>query len=90
MENKITKENLIKFGMIETTDDSKFLYPIGKELFEDSSESSLMLVITRERNIEEFALLLPDGGGTLFLGGIANMDQLKAFQDAITSWEPKY
>ena len=85
----MTKEELINFGMVEQDDP---IYPMEKVLSEEIEDSEdgekIALVITRERNSAELALIVP--GGTLFLGGVKSVDDLKTIEACVTEWEPFY
>lgn len=74
----MTKEELKDFGMVEQDDP---IYPMSKDLSEE-----IAIVITVERNSAELALILP--GGTLFLGGVKSVDDLKTVEACVTEWEP--
>jgi hypothetical protein len=82
---KITKEKLIEFGFKITEDNP--LDICQKELSEPNEDDGLiMLVLTRERNKNEFAIRIPDG--ILFLN--ANLEQLTVIEKCITGYEPNY
>jgi hypothetical protein len=82
----MTKEELKDFGMVEQDDP---IYPMAKDLSEESEEGEkIAIVITRERNSAELALILP--GGTLFLGGVKSVEDLKTIEACVTEWEPSF
>lgn len=84
----ITKEQLIEFGMIETTGDEKVLFPLKKVISEasdngeDDGELSICVYMGR------LALLLPDGALIYILA--ESIDELKAFEKSIAGYEPNY
>lgn len=88
--SSITKEELIKFGMVESDDP---VHPMKKIISiqgdnEDDEEGEISLAITRMRNVPELCLHLPDGA-TVYLA-ISSIKQLKDFEKCIGSWEPSY
>lgn len=87
---EITKENLIEFGMKETTGDSKIIFPMEKVISipNDEIDGELAICLTRMRNREEFCLMLPDGS-CLYLN-VNSMEDLRTFEKCIESWEPNY
>lgn len=92
----ITREQLIEFGMKINVADDKFIYPMKKNLGrarededdEDSEVISLDLVITREYNKPQLAIVCP--GCTLFLDGVQSIEDLKVIERCISSFEPSY
>ena len=86
----ITKDELIKFGMVENTGEDKVLYPYIKSITgkEFGQDNGIYIVVTNEYNISEFCLILPDGN-QLFLN-IDSIDELIAFEKYIDRWEPGY
>lgn len=79
----ITKESLEAFGMKMT--DSP-ICPMSKTLGE-SELGELRLVVTRERNRDDFALMTPDS--TIFIGPTC-IEDLQHFEDMIIQYEPNY
>lgn len=82
----MTKEELKDFGMVEQDDP---IILMAKDLSEENEEGEkIALVVTRERNKPEIALIVPDG--VLFLGGVKSVEDLKTIEACITEWEPNY
>lgn len=82
----MTKEELKDFGMIEQDDP---IILMTKDLSEENEEGEkIALVVTRERNKPEIALIVPDG--VLFLGGVKSVEDLKIIEACVTEWEPNY
>lgn len=82
---EITKESLLKFGFKITKDNPLDL--CEKVLSEpNEDEDTLVLVLTHERNKNEFAIRTPDG--VLFLN--ASLEQLAVIEKCITGYEPNY
>jgi len=86
--SKITGADLEAFGMIKNEDSPA--YPYEKHLTKPCEDTgkSVSLVVTVERNAQEFALKLPDGC-TLFLKPL-NLEELKTFEQVIASWGPSW
>lgn len=93
MKTIINKENLILYGMTETGDST---FPMQKVISvpdEDSdpdyeAEGELAICLTNMRNSTEICLSLP-GGSILYLN-VQSIEQLKAFEKCIGSYEPPY
>lgn len=83
MKSPITKEQLLEWGMIETDD---AVYPLKKLLGHNHEVGELSIVLTLERNSEEFAIILPDGA-SLVLNPLT-IDDLKKIEELIYSYEP--
>ena len=83
MKSPITKEQLIEWGMIETSDP---IYPLEKILGESGEVGRLAIVLTLEKNSQNFAIKLPDGA-TLFINPLT-IDDLKKLEELIYSYEP--
>lgn len=83
-ESTITKEQLIEFGMVET---GGLVMPLKKVLGE-SEAGQISIAVTLERNTPEIILSLPDGAHVLL--SVASIEQLKAFEACIVSWESNY
>ena len=82
----MTKEELKNFGMIEQDDP---IILMEKVLSEENEEGEkIALVVTRERNTPQLALIIPDG--MLFLGGAKSVNDLRVIEDCITEYEPFY
>ncbi len=82
----MTKEELKDFGMVEQDDP---IILMEKELSEANEDGEkIALVLTRERNKPELALIVP--GGVLFLGGANSVDDLKTIEACVTEYEPIY
>lgn len=83
----IKEQDLLEYGF--TKIDDYIAGPFEKHLsLPDEDGGRLTLMLTFERNNAEFALQLPDGS-KLFLQ-VDNLNQLKAFERSIQSWEPIY
>lgn len=88
--SSITKEQLIEFGMTEPEGDEKLLFPLEKRLTEPNEDGTYMAIcVTMMRNTSELCLMLPQGGGCLYLS-IANIEQLKTFEQSLSSYESNY
>ncbi len=85
---EITKENLLKYGMVENTGGDSTIFPLIKTIGKDDEVGELSIAITRMRNSPELCLLLPDGA-TLYLN-IKTIDELEAFEKCIAEYEPNY
>jgi hypothetical protein len=85
----LTKQDLIKFGMIETTGDEKIIFPMKKviSIAEDNEDGELAICVTMENNVPELVLATPEG--KLYLN-IATLEELQAFERFIDGWEPNY
>ena len=88
----ITKAQLIKFGMKENKGVEKLVFPMEKIISlpnpEDPDEGTLSIYVTNMHNKSELALSLPDGG--LIYLYCKTIDELKAFERCIGSYEPNY
>jgi hypothetical protein len=86
---EITKDKLIEFGFKITDPKHNPLYFCEKVLGvigdadDDEEADTLSLVLTRERNIKEFAISTPDG--TIFLD--CSLETLAIIENAITGYE---
>ena len=80
----ITENELIEFGMIKENDG--FVIPFHKPLSKLSNDIEILL--TRERNIPEFALKVPMG--LIFLGGVESIKDLETIERCITEWVDDY
>jgi hypothetical protein len=91
----ITKEQLIEFGMKETEGDEKAIVPMKKVISlpkepedEDDELGEIAICIDMQYNAPRLVLSLPDGST---LGICAEtIDELKAFEKCIGSFEPYY
>lgn len=84
--SKITIEQLTDFGMKKTKDP---LFPMIKHLSKGSKADDLgpiSLCITRERNVDELCLHLPDGASVYL--SVETIEDLKTFEKCIGSWSP--
>lgn len=87
---EITKEKLIEFGFQMTPDNPIIICekvlsdPIENE--DDEEDGDIAIVLTRERNINEFAISTPDG--TLFLN--CDLEQLAIIENTITGYSRNY
>jgi len=91
MKTIINKENLILYGMTEVG--CSFVTPMKKVISvpnedEEDNEGELSICLTNMRNTTEICLSLPDGG-ILYLN-VQSIEQLKAFEKCIGSYEPTY
>jgi len=95
----ITKESLVAYGFVDNTigkekDSSWFPFFMIKDLRSEEAklenpDETFALVVTGERNVQEFALALPHGSGTLFLG-FKDIEHIEAFETAIGSYSPEW
>lgn len=92
---EISKDTLINhFGMTETVGDERISFPIKKvislprENHDEEDEGELAICVTQMRNKAELCLLLPDGA-LIFLY-VKTIEELKAFEKCIASYEPNY
>lgn len=90
---KITKENLITFGMKETEGDEKMIFPMKKVISipnedADEDEGELVICVTQMRNASELCLMLPDGA-CIYLAA-ESIEDLQTFEKCIASYEPNY
>lgn len=86
----ISKDSLLKYGMKETTDTEKMFYPLKKVISTkaETSGEELAICVTNQRNVNELCLTLPDGG-ILYISP-KSIENLKIFEECITSYEPNY
>ena len=91
----ITKEQLIEFGMIETTGDEKIIFPMRKVISlpkesddEDDELGEIAICIDMLYNSPRLVLSLPDGSSLGIC--VETIDELKAFEKCIGSFEPYY
>lgn len=82
MENKsnITKKALLKDGWVEGKDP---VYPAKKKL-----SNELELVVNRLYNRDMFSVVIPGGGFLNFQ--VNSMKELRAFEKAITFYDPPF
>lgn len=85
-DKKITKQDIIEFGFVEVEEEVPY-WPFHFYLT-DEKEDGLMIVVTLERNTQEFALIIPEAG-TLFLRP-QNLDDLYKFIQIAESFDPNY
>lgn len=87
---KITKESLIKFGMIEQQGDEKIIFPLKKVISipNEDEEGEIAICVTTLRNAHELCLVLPDGA-IIYLAP-DNIEHLKKFEMCIASYEPNF
>lgn len=89
----ITKEQLLEFGMKETTGDERLIFPMEKVISipnddAEEDEGKLAICVTQMRNQPELCLMMPDGA-CLYLAA-ETIEELKIFEKCIASWEPNY
>jgi hypothetical protein len=93
----ITKESLVAFGFTDNTKDAEASnwFPdymikdlLSEEARKENPEEVFALVLTGERNVEEFAIRLPHDGGTLYLNNFESIEELDAFESKIASHSP--
>jgi hypothetical protein len=93
MKTKITKDSLLKFGMIDTGDcfdllEKDLISDKWKEENPEEAENAILsLVITNERNSAELGLRTADG--IIFLA-IDSIEDLEIFEKAIGSYSSNY
>ena len=78
----ITEKHLLKFGMVKTDD---IVFPYEKILGQNKN-GKVSIVLTHERNIDEFAILIPDG--IIFLDQRTTIKELKTIEKCLSSYEP--
>lgn len=88
--SEITKEALLADGWVLTVSG---MFPIEKKLeninpLNSSEESDIKLVVHQMYNVETFAIGLPDGGLLNFSAN--SMEELKAFEAAISFYDPPF
>lgn len=83
MKSTITKEQLLEWGMINTIDPST---PLKKVLGESEEIGELSIILTLHRNVQEFAISLPDGA-MLMLNPLT-IEDLKKIEEMLMSYEP--
>lgn len=85
----ITRETLKAFGMEETPNNG--FHFCKKTLSEptEENEGEINLVIANYFGAQIPALHLP-GGGTLWLGAVSCIEDLRVIEKIITSYEPNY
>lgn len=87
----MTKEDLLSNGWVLTNDP---IFPITKCLTDkehedyDEEDGELSLVVHYMRNIESFAISMPDGG--LLDLNISSIDDLKFIEKMILGYMPNY
>lgn len=91
----ITKEQLLEFGMIETTGDEKIIYPMKKVISippekEDTDDDlgEIAICVDMEYNFLRLVLKLPDGSTLVICP--ETIDELKIFEKCIGGWESYY
>lgn len=85
MKSTITKEQLLKWGMVITEDP---VVPMKKVIGKSESDElgSMSIAVTMYTNTPIFSIILPDGG-TLHLNP-ACIEDLKKIEELIVSYEP--
>ena len=88
--SEITKEQLLEFGMKEAKSDAAMIFPMEKLLSKQKSEDGgrFALCVTRLRNITELCLVMPDT--SIIYLNVRTIEELKAFEKCIGSWESAY
>lgn len=84
MKTKITKESLLKFGMVETNDPA---IKLSKVLVNDG-EVEMRLQLTWHRNSDEFTLYIDDYG-LLYINATC-IEDLEAIERLVSSFESFY
>jgi len=90
---KITNQMLIDYGMVETQGGEHDIHPWKKVITSDHIENpeagEMAIVLDNSYNEWHFALCLPDDS-MLHLRHFSDMEELKAFERMIISYEPNY
>ena len=87
---KITKKMLEEYGMVETKDPvHSWQKTITSDHIEDPEAGVMAIVIDMSYNEPHFALCMP-GGAMLHLRNVKDMEELRAFESMIMSYEPNY
>lgn len=87
----LTKEDLLSFGLVETSGEERVWYPMKKVISvkdsDDKDAGELAICVTTQNNATELVLATPDG--CLYLGA-ETIEELKVFEKCILSWEPNF
>ena len=82
---EITKENLIKFGMVESPKDEAFLFPMKKPIMADHlAGETVYMAITNIRNQSEPCIMVPNG---IIILKASTIEQLQLIEDSMLAYE---
>jgi hypothetical protein len=86
----ITKEELLEFGMEEVPEESAAPFIMEKPLAPPGEKERFIIGVTTMYNTPEIAIELPMMGGTIYLGGVETIDELRAIEKGISRYEPGF